>query len=414
MRILYINHYAGSPGYGMEYRPHYMARHWVAMGHDVTVVAASASHVRSRAPAMPAAIVEEMVEGVRHIWLKTPSYSGNGARRAMNMACFVARVYEHRATLRQRFLPDVVIASSTYTWDIFPARAIARRAGAKLIYEVHDLWPLSPIELGGMSRWHPFILSLQAGEDYACRHADLIVSMLPHADAHLREHGMHKDKFHYIPNGIELSEWKAGAGVLPEAHAALLNRLRAEGRFVVCYAGAHGVANAIECLVEAGAMLAQTNASIVLVGTGPEKRAVQQLAIERQAANVHFLDPLPKAAVPQFLRNCDATFIGLQKQPLFRFGISPNKLMDYMAAGKPIINAIEAGNDPVADAGCGFSVPAGDPGAIANAVISLMKMSASERIRMGSAGRDFVQQNHDYAVLARRFAGLMTGGEVTA
>jgi glycosyltransferase involved in cell wall biosynthesis len=411
MRILYVNHYAGSPSHGMEYRPHYMARHWTHMGHDVTIVAASVSHVRSRAPAVSAAVTEEMVDSVRYLWLKTPPYAGNGLRRAINMAAFVAGLYRVRQRLLQQFSPDVVIASSTYTWDIFPTRSMARLADARLVYEVHDLWPLSPMELGGMSPWHPFILSLQWGEDYACRHADMVVSMLPLADAHLRERGMPADKFHYIPNGIELSEWEATTGDLPQRHSKLLGKLRGDGRFIVCYAGAHGIANGLECLVEAGRLLAHTKASIVLVGDGPEKKALQRRAMEGNVKNVHFLDPLPKAAIPQFLRRCDATFIGLQKQPLFRFGVSPNKLMDYMAAGKPIINAVDAGNDPVAEARCGFSVPAGDAFAIAGAVVRLMDLTADERDRMGAAGRIYVRTNHDYAVLARKFARLMSSRE---
>jgi glycosyltransferase involved in cell wall biosynthesis len=129
---------------------------------------------------------------------------------------------------------------------------------------------------------------------------------------------------------------------------------------------------------------------------------------------VHFLDPLPKDCVPHFLRCCDAMFIGLQRQPLFRFGISPNKLMDYMAAGKPIISAIDAGNDAVAEARCGFSVRAEDAAAIANAVIRLMHLSADERARMGEAGRAYVRTKHDYAVLAAQFLSLMSNPDISS
>lgn len=407
MRIFYINHYAGSPRHGMEYRPHYLARHWVRLGHEAVIVSASHAHVRRMPPRISGDIAEETIDGVRHIWLRTPAYEGNGVRRSLNMAGFVLALYRLRKQLLRRFRPDAVIASSTYTWDIFPARSLARACGAKLAYEVHDLWPLSPMELGGMPRWHPFILSLQWGENYACRHADTVVSMLPLAHRHLLEHGMAARKFHYIPNGIELSEWEDGNARLPHPHAELLKAWRGQGRFIVCYAGAHGLANALGHLVMAAARLMQTRLTVALIGDGPEKAQLRELAVRQGAENVFFLDPLPKEAIPEFLRCCDAAYIGLRRQPLFRFGVSPNKLMDYMAAGKPVISAIEAGNDMVAEAGCGISVRAEDPVAIAGAIIRLMALPADERMRMGRAGKEYVGRHHDYAVLARRFLDVL-------
>lgn len=407
MRILYINHYAGSPRHGMEYRPHYLARHWVRGGHEVTVVAASASHVRSKAPDVPSGIARESIEGVRYLWLKTPAYSGNGLRRAVNMASFVARLHRLRGALAREFSPDAVIASSTYTWDIFPARSIAGLSGAKLVYEVHDLWPLSPMELGGMPAWHPFILSLQCGEDYACRHADLVVSMLPFANRHLCERGMIAEKFHYIPNGIDLDEWKDDIRDLPPAHRALLEARRDRGRFIVGYAGAHGLANALEGLLDAARLMANRPVDFVLVGQGPGKEPLRRQARDMRLHNVHFLDPVPKQSIPVLLQAMDALYIGLKGQPVFRFGISPNKLMDYMAAGKPIIHAIDAPNDCVREAGCGFSVLPENARALADAIGRLMALSASERRRMGQRGRSYVRAHHSYAMLAQRFLGLL-------
>jgi glycosyltransferase involved in cell wall biosynthesis len=407
MRILYIDHYAGSPQYGMEYRPHYMARQWVRMGHEVTVMAASFSHLRYKNPDVTAELSEEMIDGIRYVWLKTPSYSGNGMYRVINMATFSLKLFRFRRRIIRQFRPDAVIASSTYTWDIFPSHAIARAANAKLIYEVHDLWPLSPIELGNMPRWHPFIVSLQWGEDYACRHADLVVSMLPLANMHLSEHGMSAEKFHYIPNGIELSEWESEKDTLPDMHLEVLKKCRQQGRFLLCYAGSHGLSDALDVLLDAAKLLRDQPVDFVLVGKGPDKIRLQQKVMQLGLHNVHFLDPVPKKAIPNLLRSMDGLYIGCKKQQLYRFGISPNKLMDYMAAGKPIINAIEAGNDPIGDANCGFTVKAEDTGAIASAVIRLMALPATERERMGTAGKAYVRTRHDYAILAQKFLGLM-------
>lgn len=157
MRLLLVNHYAGSLRHGMEFRPFYLAREWRRMGHEVLIVAASQSHLRSVAPRVPGASTREQIDGVDYLWLRTPAYRGNGVGRVFNIAVFCLLLAARARRLARECRPDVVIASSTYPMDIWPARRIARLAGAKLVHEVHDLWPLSPIELGGMSPRHPFI-----------------------------------------------------------------------------------------------------------------------------------------------------------------------------------------------------------------------------------------------------------------
>ena len=146
MNIILINHYAGSNRHGMEYRPYFMAKRWVQAGHQVTIVAASFSHLRSLNPDMEGKPTrEEMIDGVRYFWIRCPEYKGNGMGRIRNMLTFLAGLYRYQAQITAQGKPDAVIASSTYPLDIYPARHIAKKNGAKLIYEVHDLWPLSPM-----------------------------------------------------------------------------------------------------------------------------------------------------------------------------------------------------------------------------------------------------------------------------
>lgn len=407
MNIFLINHYAGSPTHGMEYRPFYMARGWVRMGHQVTIVGASQSHLRSVQPEISGNFKEQNIEGIRYVWLKTPSYQGNGIGRIMNMLAFIIQLFKFSNTFAKAFKPDAVIASSTYPLDIYPARFIANKSKARLIYEVHDLWPLSPIELGGMSPWHPFIIVMQMAENYAYRHCDRVVSMLPKADRHMREHGLAAYKFSYVPNGIEVNEWNDSDNSLPEEHEQLLKQLRNDGKFIVCYAGAHGIANALFSLVDAAELLQNQNISVVLMGKGPEKEKLQAVVKEKKIENVIFLPAVTKNSIPKMLKNMDVLYIGLQRQSLFRFGVSPNKLMDYMMAAKPVIHAVDAGNDLVIESGCGISVPPENTKAIAEAILKLKSMSPIERETMGLNGKRFVLANHDYRVLAKKFIDVV-------
>ena len=404
MNILLINHYAGSLQHGMEYRPYYLAREWVRLGHQVRIVAAAFSHVRAHNPQLDGApFLDQQIDGIDYRWIASTAYRGNGAGRLRNMSSFLSRLSLQAQGLAERGRPDVVIASSTYPLDIWPAHCIARRAKARLLFELHDLWPLSPMELGGYSRWHPLIQLLQAAENFACRHADAIVSILPKVRAHLEAQGMAPHKLHIVPNGFDPLEWAGQPGELAGPLGTTLHSLRAQGKFIVGYAGTHGLANALDTLLHAAASIADARLAFVLVGGGPEKARLQALARQLQLSNLYFFDPIPKHQVPALLRRFDLAYLGWQRQRLYRFGISPNKLIDYMMAARPILHAVEAGNDPVAEAACGLSVAAQDPQALVRGLLALFMATPDERAAMGLRGQRYAVDNLSYAVLGQRF-----------
>jgi glycosyltransferase involved in cell wall biosynthesis len=409
MNIFLINHYAGSPEHGMEYRPYYLSREWVKQGHQVTIIAASQSHLRIKAPIIFSDFQIEKITGIQYLWIKTPSYSGNGISRTINIFAFVAQLVKCRKKILKHLKPDLIINSSTYPLDTYPAYWIAKQSNAKLIFEVHDLWPLSPIELGGMSPRHPFILLMQAAENFACRNSDHIISLLPKAKQHLQDHGMAAEKFGYIPNGIDITEWENNNSPIPPEHQQLLTQLKQQNKFIIGYAGGHSISNALKTLIETAIELQHnTQIAFVLVGKGIEKESLQTTAKEANLQNIFFLPPIPKASIPAFLNEVDACYIGWQNHPIYRFGISPNKIMDYMMAAKPILHSISAGNDPVADSGCGISVPAEDPKAIAQAAQSLAALTPDDRKKMGLKGKEYVMEHHDYKILAQKFIDLVS------
>lgn len=403
MNILLINHYAGSPEYGMEFRPYYMAKEWIRRGHQVLIVGGSYSHLRKQQPQQKA----ESIEGVAYRWIKLNQYKGNGIGRIASMGLFITKLGASFKKYLGGFVPDIVIASSTYPLDIYPAKRIAKHYGAKLIYEVHDLWPLSPIELGGYSPSHPFIRVMQKGEDDCYRNVDAVVCMLPKAEEHMRAHGLAEGKFHYVPNGIVLEDWQNTPPHLPSQHEQLLQSLKQERKFIVGFAGAHGIANSLYAAIDAVAPLESQDVVFVLTGTGPEKEKLIAYAKERQVKNVYFLPPISKQTIPTLLNQMDVLYIGLQRESLFRFGISPNKLFDYMMAGKPVVQAIDAGNNIVAEAQCGLYAESDNREEIGQAIIQLKGMTPSERERLGRNGKAYVLAHHTYGVLAERFLSVM-------
>lgn len=404
MKIMLIFPYAGSRVHGMALRPYYLAREWVRQGHEVTMVASAYSHLRLANPEGKERWTEEIIDGIRYLWLRTPDYADNGWRRVLNMLAFAWGIHRDAKKLADSCGPHLVIVSSPHPFSIFGAKRLARRCGARLAFEVRDLWPLSLIEYGRKPVWHPFIMLTQFAENYAYAVSDHIVSLLPNAEEHMRRHGMEAGKFYYLPNGIVVEEWEEQkAEPLPEMHRETLQRWRAEGRFVVGYAGAHGLANRLEDLLEAAEQLSGLPVAFALVGQGPKKAALEHIAAAKGLRHVSFLPPIPKSSIPSFLQQTDALFMGWRQLPLLRFGVSPNKLFDYMMAGRPVIHAIDAGNDPIAESGGGISVRPEDADQIAAAIRSLIAMSEEERRQMGQRGKEYVIARHNLPQLAAGF-----------
>ncbi|MBP1919018.1 glycosyltransferase family 4 protein [Youngiibacter multivorans] len=405
LNILLINHYAGSLDYGMEFRPFYFAREWVKMGHKVDIIAADYSHLRRKNPVVTNDFQIEIIDGITYHWVKTGSYKGNGFDRAKTMAKFVSKLYLNANKISGSINPDVVIASSTYPLDTFPAKKIANLSNAKLIHEIHDMWPSTLIEIGGMAKSHPFVKLMQYGENAFCRHSDIVVSLLPCAKDYLVEHGMDPKSFRYIPNGIVLDDWKAPKD-LPEEHMQLFDKLKKEGKFIVGYFGGHAVSNALDLFIEAANNIDDNSIHFVLVGDGVEKTNLIELANKYQLSNVSFLPPVAKLSIPNVIDKFDCVYIGGKKHSLYRFGAALNKLYDTMMAGKPIIYGVDAPNNDVKDFGCGISVSPGDVDGIMKAITEMKQMDTNELHSMGMKGKNAVLEKYEYTVLANKFDAI--------
>lgn len=407
MNILILNHYAGSPQHGMEFRHYNFAQEWIREGHKVMIVAGSYSHLRQHNEEVKGFSEKKILNGVEYYWLNTPKYNGNGIKRVLSMFTFVIKGILSAWKIKKDFSPDVVVASSTYPLDIFAAKFIASRTGAKLVFEVHDIWPLTPMELGGMSATHPFIRALQIAEDKAYKDSDFIVSMLPCAKQHMISRGMEARKYNYIPNGVDVNGWGENACEIPELHRTTIEELKLKNKFIVGYTGGHAISNALETIVYASEIIQSTNVAIVLVGDGVEKVRLQKLVVEKAIDNVFFLPSISKDAIPNLLGYFDACLISWTRSSLYRFGVSPNKIFDYMMAKKPIIQSIDAGNDMVLDANCGISIPPELPEAMADALITLSKKTPENLQLLGNNGYEYVTDAHDISKLADSFLTII-------
>lgn len=403
MNILLLNHYAGSPEMGMEFRPYYFAREWMRMGYSVRIVAGDFSHLRIKNPKITKDFQEKMVGGIPYSWIRTGDYRGNGVRRAFTMFRFTGKLWLKASWIAKNWKPDVVIASSTYPLDTFAAQRIARKAGAQLIHEVHDMWPATLYEVGGMSKNHPFVKLMQMAENSAYRNSNRVVSLLPNAEEYMEQHGMRKGAFICISNGIVEEEWNEHADI-PHKHKKILEGLKQQGKFIVGYFGGHGLTNSLGPLIDAAKQNMDPDLFFVLAGRGAEKEYLEKRAQEEGIRNTVFLDSVEKSSIPELLSYFDCLYIGAKKSPLYRFGVCMNKLFDSMMSGKPILYAVDAPNNYIEEYGCGITVEAENADALMDGIKKMKEMSEEERFRMGQNGRNAVLKKFTYTKLAEEFA----------
>jgi len=399
--IWIINHYAGSRVHGMEYRHYYLAQHFARMGLRPAIICASFHHLLTKLPEAGQA----EVDGIPYAWIKARRYEKNDARRALNMLDFSARLMF--TSLKPLPRPDVVIASSPHPFVAFNGYRIAKKHGAKFIFEVRDLWPLTLLEVGGHSPRHPFMRMMARAERLGYERGDHTVSLLGGAKDYMVAHGLDEGKFVHIPNGVDPQSAQEQVDALPEEHGRAIANLREHGKLIVLYSGSHGLVNALENVIEAAGLLRDDpGVHFLLVGQGPEKESLQKRAREAGLENVTFLPPVGRSQMPSLTAAADLGYVGLQKKDLFRYGVSPNKLYEYMSAGLPVLFAIDTIHDEVSEAQCGFSLPAQDPAALADALRRIVTLPRGRLREMGERGRRYVQSTHSYEALAQRYAGL--------
>jgi glycosyltransferase involved in cell wall biosynthesis len=398
--VWFVNQYVGSPVHGMEFRHYQIGREITRLGWNVVIVSGSYSHLFTRLPEVTGEFTLEVIDGLTYCWVRVPQY-GRAASvgRVINMTAFMLRLF--RLPAARLPLPDAIVVSSPSLFPIVPMARWAARFRARLVFEVRDLWPLTLQELGGFPNLHPLVVVMAWFERRAYRVADAVVSVLPAAEPHLIAKGMAPGKVLVIPNGVSAGAFVKASSPPPA------NVLAAIGGspFTVGFVGTLGTANALETLIAAAGEVADEGIRIIIVGQGPEEPRLRALATD--VPNIVFAGPVVKPDVPATLRAFDVCYVGYHSSPLYRFGISPNKVFDYMAAGRPVILAASAANDPVRDAGCGVTVPPDDPAALAGAIRSLRLLPSNELSRLGANGRAYAEKTHAYPILARSYLGAL-------
>ncbi len=406
-----LNHYADAPDRPSGSRHHALARQLQRRGHPVTIFAAGFNHLTQREERLsPWRAARTMrFDGVPFVWLRTFPYSGNGPGRVLNMLSYCVM-----ALLAQvgRPSPRVVVGSTVHPLAALTALLIARARGARFFFEIRDLWPQTLVDLRILDSRSLAARALWALEAHMVRNAEVVISVLPGIRDYLVERGLPTEHVAYLPNGVDL-----GGVPSPQAepgHQAVLDviaRRHARGEFVMVYAGAHGLVNRLDVVLDAVRRAVDLGSrpplGLVLIGDGPEKASLRG-TWERHDW-VTFADAVPKSSMPAVLAAADAGVVHATATPVYRYGISFNKVFDYFAAELPVLFACATAHDPVTRSGAGIVVGPDDPEALAAAMVDLAGRGPDELAAMGRCGRDLVASEHDLRLLGDRLADLIDG-----
>lgn len=403
MNILYLDHYAGSIQYGRSFRPYYLGTEWMKKGHKVFVVGGSFSHLRNR---QPDSEIED-IDGIKYIWLNTPKYKGNGVKRAYSVIIFMLQLFFNLRSIIKIANPDVIIVSSVHMLDIYPAWLMKKLLKKKtiLVFELHDLWPRTLIELNNISKYNPFVMLLSATEKFVYKVSDRIVSILPNSLAYMRKFAIKDNQFCHVPNGVVLHEWK-NISPLPQEQQKAINELKEKNKFLIGYAGAYTIANGLYNLLDAVYLCQERgvkNVHFILMGKGLEKEKIINFIQDRAMTNISLLDEVTKQYVPSFMQQMDALYGGFVDKSLYQYGVSPNKIFDYMMSSRPVLYALSRGSDIVEKAHCGITVPSDSPELLYDAILKLKDYPKDVLDEMGLRGKNYVERHHNYQYLANRF-----------
>lgn len=402
MKVLYFHQHFSTPKGAAGIRSYQMARRLIDQGHEVTMVCGSYGGGETGLD-MPFKYGrrEGLVDGIRVVEFDlTYSNTDGFVKRAWTFIKFALRSIG--LVFSEKY--DVLFATTTPLTAGIPGIVARWLRGKPFVFEVRDLWPELPREMGVIK--NPILLGLMSFLEWASyRSAHRCVGLSPGIVDGIVKRGVKRERITMVPNGCDLeifadksSSWR------PDGVAA--NDLMA------VFTGTHGVANGLDAALDAANELKQRNRSdikLVLIGQGKLKSALQKRVVREKLDNVIFHPPVDKAKLSGLLASADIGMQLLANVPAFYFGTSPNKFFDYIAAGLPVLNNYPGWlADIIQEHKCGFSVPPDDPAAFAD-VLEAAAGDHDTLLTMGGNARSLAEKEFSRTMLADRWVAWLTG-----
>jgi glycosyltransferase involved in cell wall biosynthesis len=378
-------------------RHHEFARYLTSKGHRVTVISSPISYLTGDTALLHGA--EGGVEDDKVTILRAYTY------QALHKS-FVHRVIAFFSFMVTSFFIGLRVKNVDLVWGTSPpifqgwtAWMLARMKRVPFLFEVRDLWPEFAIAIGVLK--NPTLIQMSLWlEKFLYRHADKVMVNSPGYVNHVKSRGARSVEL--VPNGADPAMFD-----INDKGDTFRREHHLENHFVALYAGAHGISNDLGILLEAAHLLTEkSEIRIIFLGDGKEKENLQRQAVKMKLTNVLFLPPVPKSEMASALAGADACIAILKPLEAYKTTY-PNKVFDYMAAGRPVILAIDGViREVVESAGCGVFVPPGDPVGLAKAISVLAENRERSKV-MGLAGRQYLEEHFSRAVIAGKLLDIL-------
>jgi glycosyltransferase involved in cell wall biosynthesis len=400
VKILLIHQVFVLPSESGGTRHYEFAQHLAEQGHSTTVVTSNLSfHTGQPTTDQKGLITEQELDGLRVLRAYTyPALHRSYFWRVVSLLSFM--LTSLWAALRAGPV-NLVMGTSPPIFQAFSAWLVAALRRRPFLLEIRDLWPEFAIDIGVLK--NPVLIWLaRLLENFLYARARHILVNSPAYRDYLLGEGISESKITFIPNGVEPGMFDSAAD-----GQRIRDELKLEGKFVITYAGALGLANDIYTVLRAADRVRdEPQIHFLLVGDGKERDKLEEFAQSLELTNVTFVGSRPKAEIPEILAASDACVATLKDIPMFRTTY-PNKVFDYMAAGRPTILAIDGVIREVVEmAEGGIFVPPGDDVALANAARSLSSKQGQAR-EMGASARAYVVEHFDRRQHADQFVALV-------
>jgi glycosyltransferase involved in cell wall biosynthesis len=380
-------------------RHHEIAQYLTRREHEVTIIASPVSYLTGKSirEHIPWVEKQETEPGITIL----RAYTYPALHRS-----FVHRIFSFLSFMVSSFFIGLTIKDIDLVWGTSPpifqsvtAWVLARLKRVPFLFEVRDLWPAFAIAIGVLQQ--PVLIRASEWlERFLYRHADQVVVNSPGFIDHLHARGaVHVE---LVPNGADTNMFDP----LSKGEDFRKNHGLAD-KFIALYAGAHGMSNDLGVILVAAKILKdRDDIMLVLLGDGKEKSALESQARDMVLTNLKFIPPIPKQEMPRALAAANACIAILKPIPLYAT-VYPNKVFDYMAAGRPVALAMEGViRDVIESANSGISIPPGNPTALAEAIIYLAD-NPHEGNEMGTRGRQYIKNHFDRPAQAERFGQII-------
>jgi len=407
--IWILNHYAVDMFFDKGGRHLEFAKRLKKRNYDVKIFCANQCHKENAFVHIPhGKHIEKLLYNIPFIFIKTISSNNNGIRRLMNMYLFYRNLKKVVKKQLKEKKPDIILASSVHPLTLVAGINIGKKYSIPVICEVRDLWPESIVAYSSLKKTNPLIRIMYCGERWIYRRANKLIFTWEGGRKYIKDKGWENAvdlrKVHHINNGVNMDCFRKQANKNSLKDLDLLN----PNVFKIVYTGSIRKVNNLVFIVNICRQLKKrgfSNIKFIIYGDGNEREVLERTASKEKLTNIVFKGPVSKNQIPYILSRADINLLHNASSMLDVYGQSQNKLFEYLAAGKPILQTYSTKYSIIEKYDAGIMSKKQDVDTVCQDILSLIK---NERLRKRFGSNAIIAaKDYDYERLTDKLINII-------